>query len=263
MKLTHFKTLIREEVRKILNEAPKKTAADILKFDSKKLITYPVGKGKRRGMPVDVDLLKKVISKIARKNIETIEDRGVTFTKAYVNMPTQYKYSWDIPQGTDGKTILTYSLLGTDQSGNEIIYDKYDAEEGLAGFGQTFVFVNGKKQLARNYDTPNKEDVVNFLSDITGLPANDTNKGVYVSTLKSNKVNIIFGLYIDDSSKLENIYKTLLKNKSKLKQYFGKFSLPPLNVTLFNEPNGGYTLTISDKATRNAYSNQYEKSFEI
>jgi hypothetical protein len=258
MKLSQFKSLIKEEVNKILNEAPKEKAAEVLKFDRKKLTTYPVGNGKRKGMPVKVDLLKKVISSIARKNIKTIENTGVTFTQAYVNMPTQYAASFD----SEGKTILTYSLLGRDRQGNEIIYDKYDAEEGLAGFGQTFVFVNGKKQLARSYDTPNKVDVANFLSSITGLPADDEDNGILVNTLKSNKVEIILGLDIKKLSTLEKIYNSLLKNKSKLKAYFDKYSLPSLSVALDKEKNG-YTLIISNVIPTTLYSLQYQKSFDI
>ena len=111
--------------------------------------------------------------------------------------------------------------------------------------------------MARSYGTPNKEDVANFLSSITGLPEDDKDNGIYISTLKSNKVDIILSLYNNKLSVLEKIYNSLLKNKTKLKDYFGNYSLPPLIVKLTKD-GGAHTLSISN--VRSYYD---QKSFDI
>lgn len=144
MKITEFRNLIREEVRKVLSEDRYSDIARTIKFNPAKIVKYKVGAGQREGSPVLIKDLKQVIGK-ALKTIETIEKYGVTFDKAYANIRSIGKSY----MGTGSGQTLTYTLFGKDSSGNEIIYDKY--EGATAGGGQAFVFVNGKKEQASQY----------------------------------------------------------------------------------------------------------------
>lgn len=146
MKKLEFRQLIREEIRKVINEDRYDTIKSTLKYDDKKVKPYKVGSGNREGMPVSVDKLKQVIGK-PLASIEAIEDTGVNFTKAFVHIRGQFKSYL----GTGSGTTMAYSFFGKDSEGNEIIYDKY--EGGTAGGGQAFLFINGKKTKASDYIT--------------------------------------------------------------------------------------------------------------
>lgn len=151
MTVSKLKQIIQEEVKKVISEVDRyDTIAKIIKYDPKKVKAYKVGKGTRRGVPVDVTALKRVVGR-PLANIEYIERVGkFKFDTAYANIqlqePSYRQRLYDEPGS--GKT-LTYSLFGEDSAGNKFIYDKY--EGATAGGGQAFLFVNGKKMQVSQY----------------------------------------------------------------------------------------------------------------
>jgi hypothetical protein len=160
MKASEFRALIREEIARALTEISQtEKNTEKLKFDKNKTKSYKVGTGDRKGMPVDVNLLKSVLIGSPKRSIEALENSGIVFDTAFVDIRRIAKsYDkqtsfWDPRTGprpeSDMTTTMTYSLFGEDANGNEIIYDKYEGR--IAGGGQAFLFVNGKKQKASDY----------------------------------------------------------------------------------------------------------------
>ena len=263
MKITEFRKLIREEVRKVINEA----GADLVKslgYSDKKLKDYQVGKGRREGMPVTPDKLKSVLSSTAIKNINSLENGGVVFNKAYVSIRQQYN--------PDTESIM-WSLIGTDSKGNEIIYDKYEGY--TPGFGQTFIFVNGKKEKATEYlsstsvGMPSQSNFEEFLKQISKAA------GVTVRNLRGSSVSVNLSDQEGRSSfdeatlkGLTDIYDNLLKNKSKLTDYFTKHHLPDSQVVLKSVEYFGpkyYILNITSvkNPIDKAHGQSLVKSFKI
>jgi hypothetical protein len=239
MKISEFRKLIREEITKVIKEDTLSDKVLSLGYSEDKEKDYKVGKGKRRGMEINPDKLKSILSTAAVKNIDSLINSGVTFKKAYVTIRKQDDY------GTP-KSVIMYSFIGDDTNGNEIIYDKY--EGNVPGFGQTYVFVNGQKQNATKYlssksvGMPDTSDSKKFFSKMGGT------KDVSIDSLRNSKVDIWFvdgtkdGLEGDEQLKVMNkIYNTLLKNKSVLSNYFQQHSLPASKVVFAKYGGSSYT----------------------
>lgn len=242
MKVSEFRSMIREEVRKTLNEYPepvpgKKTeTAKRLGFSTDKVKTYAIGTGKRRGMPIDPSKLRAELSKQAESNLKLLEKSGITFNDAYVNVTTLS--DWGKP-----KEVLTYTFFGTDSKGNEIAYDKYESgavnstpeSPGTVGGGQSFVFINGKKQNANSYirNNPNTGvpiwgEVHKFFDTIVPMPDwkwnSSDNDGRYT---KFDDERVASSWHNDwqsdvtaaDEAGVRKIFNTLKANKQKIASF--------------------------------------------
>jgi hypothetical protein len=259
MKLSEFRKLIREEISKVLSEASAaEKNAEKLKYNEKRVKSYKVGTGSRHGMPVDVNTLKSVLTGNPKLTIEKLENSGIVFKTAYVEIRPQSKSYL----GTGSGMTMTYSLFGTDASGNEIIYDKYEGQ--TAGGGQSYVFVNGKKQLASAYLSIGAKELVDKLSAfITPYKFRLINfKGDYLfaDTIKGNN-DVDFDIPF---SVMKKMALNLKKNSSKIKQLVNKLapSITELYVELdfYNEKNSEGTLAISSEKSDSSVT-KYEKIF--
>jgi hypothetical protein len=260
MKLQEFRKLIREEITKVIKEDTLSDKVLSLGYSEDKEEDYKVGKGKRRGMEINPDKLKSILSPTAAKNVESLVNSGVTFKKAYVTLRVQGDYRGK-------KSVIMYSFIGNDANGNEIIYDKYEGY--TPGFGQTYVFVNGQKQNATKYlssksvGMPESVDAEDFFEKMSG------NNGARVHALRGSRVDVSF--YFDDYKrdsleKMTKIYNALLKNKSELSKYFQQHRLPASKV-VFSKYSGSWTSyhvdITSNKSTKNNRGNKLINSFDI
>jgi hypothetical protein len=249
MKLSEFKSLIREEVKKILSEGPY-DYDQIKKLLKGKPVSYKVGAGSRTGTPVDVDTIISILSKNV-PDIAILQKNGITFTKAFANVttlePTSTGYG---PQKI--APALTFSLIGTDSEGNEIIYDRY--EGSTHGGRQIWIFVNGKKQQASEY-------IRKFIDKTTELTT-------FLEKL-------VPGAKIDDIQADKTVYVSLANGKSKfdllsqkqnaLNAFWKKHGLPPSLVYMSRNPyTGKFDIRMdSSKTIIRMYKEKDPNSFMI
>lgn len=261
MKVSEFRSIIREEVKRALREAPREPEAGKKTEMAKRLgisvenaQDYKVGRGTRQGVPVDVPALRAEISKTAENNLKALEKSGIVFDSAYAMITTLS--DWGVP-----KEVLTYTFFGHDSKGNEVAYDKYESGAasakfsstlpGSVGGGQSYVFVNGKKLTTTNYmndlaSLPLNGEIVEFLESITGpVPQWAKTHGIFRDpNVRAVKLNFWYaGSFIerwnsrDHSSATPEeaayIDKTFNKLKSKQKEISEWFSSHGLSTTYF------------------------------
>ena len=82
------------------------------------------------------------LTKTTQDNINNLLKTGIKFDKIYVNFITQDSWGGEKP-------TMTFTLIGADKKGDEIIFDRY--EGNVPGFGQSFIFVNGEKNKMTDY----------------------------------------------------------------------------------------------------------------